>query len=291
MVKGVICLIITNRIRISSQVILKRELETRMCVQAMKFPEGLIIEDLEKTRESIVGFIQELVQKTGQEGIVLGMSGGIDSALVASLSAAALGPERVQVMLMPVHREKDEQNINDAKQLIDQLGISYKLFELNQAVDAFRSLNLGKVALGNIAARLRMTTLYSQANNYNLLVAGTGNRTEILIGYFTKYGDGACDLLPLANLYKVNVRRLAKHMNIPRQIIEKAPSAGLWENQTDEGEIGITYDELDTILYLRFDKGYSPEQIIDWGINKENVDRTLELIASSQHKRDPIPKP
>jgi NAD+ synthase len=257
----------------------------------MNFPDGLVITDLEKTRKSISNFIKDYVEKSQQNGIILGLSGGIDSALVVSLAVDALGPERVQVMLMPVEKEKDERNIADAKSLIQQLGITYDLFELRNAINAFKPLNLNRIALGNVAARLRMITLYAKANNNSLLVAGTGNRTEILTGYFTKYGDGACDLLPIANLYKINVRGLAKHMNVPDPIINKAPSAGLWENQTDEGEMGLTYNELDTILFLRFDQGYSSEQIIDWGIEKSRVERAYVLVAKSQHKRDPIPTP
>jgi NAD+ synthase len=257
----------------------------------MNFPDGLVITDLERTRKLISTFIRDYVEKSRQNGIILGLSGGIDSALVVSLAVDALGSDRVQVMLMPVEKEKDERNIIDAKSLIEQLGISYELFELKNAVDAFQPLNLNKVALGNVAARLRMITLYAKANNQGLLVAGTGNRTEILTGYFTKYGDGACDLLPIANLFKVNVRGLARHMGVPDPIIEKAPSAGLWENQTDEGEMGISYNELDTILYLRFEKKFSTDAIIDWGIAREKVERAFNLVKGSQHKRNPIPTP
>ncbi len=257
----------------------------------MKFPEGLIIENLDTPRSTIVDFIREYVSKTGLEGIILGLSGGIDSALVTTLATEALGPDRVQVMLMPVFKEKDEQNIKDAKLLIDQLGISSEMFELKNAVAAFQSLELDKMSLGNVAARIRMITLYSQANKNRLLVAGTGNRSEILTGYFTKYGDGACDLLPIAGLYKANVRRLSAHLGIPKPIIEKAPSAGLWANQTDEGELGITYDELDTVLFLRFERDLGLDEIVEWGIERELVERVYHLVKISQHKRDPIPTP
>ena len=257
----------------------------------MEFPEGLIIRNLNTPRKIIVDFIREYVEKTGLAGIILGLSGGIDSALVTTLATEALGPDRVQIMLMPVFKEKDEQNIKDAKLLIDKLGISSEMFELKDAVAAFHPLELDKVSLGNVAARLRMITLYSQANKKRLLVAGTGNRSEILTGYFTKYGDGACDLLPIAGLYKANVRRLSAHLGVPNTIIEKAPSAGLWANQTDEGELGITYDELDTVLFLRFDREFSFDSIVEWGIEKEKVERVYHLVKSSQHKRDPIPAP
>ena len=257
----------------------------------MELPEGLIIEDLEIPRRAIVDFIREYLKRSGLEGIILGLSGGIDSALVTTLATEALGPDRVRVMLLPVYEEKDEQNINDAKLLIQQLGITSVMFELKDAVAAFHPLELDKICLGNVAARLRMITLYAMANKHRLLVGGTGNRSEILTGYFTKYGDGACDILPIAGLYKVNVRRLSAHLGIPKQIVDKVPSAGLWANQTDEGELGITYDELDSVLFLRFDQGFEFDAIVEWGIEKKKVERVYNLIKTSQHKRNPIPTP
>jgi NAD+ synthase len=136
-----------------------------------------------------------------------------------------------------------------------------------------------------------MVTWYARANQENRLVLGTGNKTELMIGYFTKYGDGGTDVLPIGELYKANVWNLARHVGVPHSIIQKAPSAGLWEGQTDEKEIGVTYPELDSILYLHLEKGMTAEEIVTWGINKSKVDKVMTMMRKSQHKRDPLARP
>ncbi|TFG29482.1 NAD(+) synthase, partial [Candidatus Thorarchaeota archaeon] len=146
-------------------------------------------------------------------------------------------------------------------------------------------------ARGNLAARLRMVTWYARANQENRLVLGTGNKTELMIGYFTKYGDGGTDILPIAELYKANVWDLARHVGVMESIIEKAPSAGLWEGQTDEKEIGISYPELDSILFLHLEKGMSQDDISSWGIDKSKVEIVLKMMNRSRHKREPLPRP
>ncbi len=138
---------------------------------------------------------------------------------------------------------------------------------------------------------MRMAVCYARANQRGMLVIGTGNKTEILTGYFTKYGDGGVDLLPIANLYKVNVRQLSEYMGVPRAIIEKSPSAGLWEGQTDEGELGVLYDEIDKMLYLRFERGVDWNSLEEMGFDKIKVDRVRSLYLRSQHKREPLPRP
>lgn len=256
----------------------------------MELPEGLLIEDFERPREKIVTFIREYFKQAGVSCLVMGLSGGIDSSLVATLACQAVGPDKIRVLLMPVDAKKDARNVKDASDLAEALGISYDLFEIGPAVKAYDSLNLGKVARGNLMARLRMAAWYGVANNHNGLVLGTGNKSEIMIGYFTKYGDGGVDILPIAELYKVNVWGLAKHIGVPEHLCEKIPSAGLWANQTDEGEIGVTYPELDSILYQRFEMGMEPSAIVSAGHSEENVNRILSLVAASQHKRAPLPK-
>jgi NAD+ synthase len=256
----------------------------------MELPDGLLIEDYEETRRKIVKFIQEYFDKAGVSCMVMGLSGGIDSSLVATLACEALGGEKVKALLLPVDAKKDVENVRDASDLAESLGMSYELFEIGPAVEAYEPLSLGKVALGNLMARLRMAAWYGVANNRNGLVLGTGNRSEILIGYFTKYGDGGVDILPIAELYKINVWGLARHVGVPNHICEKVPSAGLWANQTDEGEIGVSYPELDSILYLRFDKDMEPDAIVSAGYSRENVNRVLGLVSGSQHKRNPLPK-
>ena len=256
----------------------------------MEFPEGLRFSDYEKVRERIVAFIRDYVQKAGVDGVTLGLSGGIDSALVATLAAQAISPSRVHCILMPVDAKKD-QHFNDAKEIAESLGINYEIVELKNVIKAFDTLKLQKVALGNLMARVRMVIWYAKANQNNLLVLGTGNKSELMVGYFTKYGDGGVDILPIADLYKVNVRELARHVNIPESIVTKVPTAGLWAGQTDEGEIGVTYDEIDTILFLHIERGYGPDEIKSYGVGPGKVDRVLGMMTRTQHKRELLPKP
>ncbi len=256
----------------------------------MELPEGLKLDDFEKPRRIIVEFIRDYVSETGLAGVVLGLSGGIDSSVVATLACEALGPKKVLGLMLPGDAEKDKENVKDARDLAESLGMIHDLFELKGAVAAFDPLHLEKVALGNLAARLRMATWYARANQESRLVLGAGNKSEILTGYFTKYGDAGVDILPLGDLYKVNVWGLAEHIGVPQHIIKKTPSAGLWADQTDEGEMGVTYKELDGILFLRFDKGVSVEEIVSRGYLQETVDRVMTLVARSQHKRDSIPR-
>jgi len=257
----------------------------------MELPGDLRFDDYEPMRKVIVNFIKDYVAKAGVSGVVLGLSGGIDSSLVAALACEAIGPEKVLGIMMPVDAEKDAKNIEDAKLIAEKLGIKYEIFELKQAVAAYDSLNLDKVALGNLAARLRMVTWYARANQENRLVLGTSNKTETMIGYFTKYGDGGTDILPIAELYKANVWDLARHVGVPESLIEKAPSAGLWEGQTDEKEIGVTYPELDSIIFLHLEKGMSEDEIVSWGIEKSKVEKVLKMMNRSKHKRETLPRP
>jgi len=257
----------------------------------MNLPEGLRFEDYEPIRKVIVNFIRDYVAKAGVKGVVLGLSGGIDSSLVAVLACEAIGPENVLGIMLPVDAEKDAKNISDARLMAEQLGMMHEVFELKEAVAAYDSLDLDKVAKGNLAARLRMVTWYARANQENRLVLGTGNKTELMIGYFTKYGDGGTDILPIAELYKANVWDLSRHVGVPESLIKKAPSAGLWEGQTDEKEIGVSYPELDSILFLHLEKGLDVEEIISWGIEKSKVEKVLRMMKYSQHKRDPLARP
>ncbi len=257
----------------------------------MDLPEGLKLDDYEKPRKIIVDFIKDYVAGIGVKGVVLGLSGGIDSSLVATLACEAIGPERVLGIMLPVDAEKDAQNVADARELAESLGMKHELFELRDAVSAYSSLSLDRVALGNLTARLRMTTWYARANQENQLVLGTGNKSEIMVGYFTKYGDGGVDILPIGELYKTNVRNLSTHIGIPKEIVKKIPSAGLWPGQTDEGEMGLTYGELDSILFLHLEKGMKKDEIVKWGITESKVSKVMKMIRQSEHKRKPLPRP
>jgi NAD+ synthase len=256
----------------------------------MHLPDGLVLDNYDVPKHKIVKFIHDYVNQAGAKGVVLGLSGGVDSALVASLSVEALGSKSVFGMIMPVEVAQDSDNVKDAMKHAESLGVSCNTFELKSLLEPFKTLELGFVALGNLKARLRMITLYTRANQSNLLVVGTGNKSEIMTGYFTKYGDGGVDLLPIADLYKTEVWKLSELVGVPSPIIEKAPSAGLWANQTDEDDLGVTYAELDSILFLKFEKGFDFDQIVTWGIEKHKVKRVFDLVQKSQHKRNPLPK-
>ncbi|TFG97063.1 NAD+ synthase [Candidatus Thorarchaeota archaeon] len=257
----------------------------------MNLPDGLRFRDYEPVRKIIVDFIRDYVANAGVKGVILGLSGGIDSSLVATLACEAIGPENVLGIMLPVDVEKDAKNISDARLVAEQLGMNHEVFELKEAVAAYDSLNLDKVSRGNLAARLRMVTWYARANQENRLVLGTGNKTELMIGYFTKYGDGGTDVLPIGELYKANVWDLSRHVGVPESLIEKAPSAGLWEGQTDEKEIGVSYPELDSILFLHIEKGMNVDEITSWGIERSKVAKVLKMIKRTQHKRDPLARP
>jgi len=199
-------------------------------------------------KKKITGWIKKQLKQAQAKGIVLGLSGGVDSALVAALAKEAAGSKRVLGLFMPVHSHK--QDLRDAMLVARKLGIKTKLIDLSAIYDALIRIlpPAGRKAEANLKPRLRMAVLYYFANKLNYLVSGTGNKSELMVGYFTKHGDGATDILPIGDLLKKDVRSLALNLRIPRHIIAKPPTAGLWQGQTDEGEMGITYPELDAIL-------------------------------------------
>jgi NAD+ synthase len=226
-------------------------------------------------------WIKNYIYSANAEGVVLGLSGGIDSAVTAALCANALGKENVQALGLPI--ESIPQDLEDAKLVAVHLGISFLVSDLTSVYkELLKALpsetQSNEMAMANIKPRLRMTTIYYVGQCLGYLVGGTGNRAEIAIGYFTKYGDGAADFEPLASLYKSEVRELAKILRIPEKIIYKNPSAGLWPGQTDEGEIGITYEEIDEILY-RID------HFLDLNdLNSENVEKIISMMKAAEHK-------
>jgi len=236
--------------------------------------------------KKLVSFIREKAEEAKSNGVVMGISGGVDSATTAYLAVKALGRERVLGLIMPYYRNRD---VEDARLVCSSLGIECREISIKPIVESFVA-GLGfqpdKRSLGNIMSRARMVLLYAHANAKNYLVLGTSNRSEFLTGYFTKWGDGASDYAPLINLYKTEVWEIAKLVGVPKRIIEKKPTAGLWEGQTDEDELGISYRLLDEILWRLVDLGKSKEEIAkELGVPIEVVEHVENLVKGSEHKR------
>ncbi|WP_297435996.1 NAD+ synthase [Thermococcus sp.] len=242
--------------------------------------------DYEEVITKLVSFIWEKVDEAKVEGVVVGVSGGVDSATTTFLAVKALGKEKVLGLIMPYYENKD---VEDAKLVCETLGINYRIINIKPIVDAFeKSLDFGpnKITRGNIMVRTRMILLYAHANQYNLLVLGTSNKSELLAGYYTKWGDGASDYAPLINLYKTEVWEIAKRLGVPEKIIKKKPTAGLWIGQTDEDELGISYKLLDEILYRLVDLKMPKEKIAEeLNIPIEKIEYVENLIKKTEHKR------
>ena len=221
------------------------------------------------------------------DGIVIGLSGGIDSTLAAYLACEAIGKDKVFGITMPSSTTPTEDNVHGIE-IAERLGIEHTQVAIDGILNEFLSmtqLEENNLAIGNLKARIRMSIIYYHANAKNYLVCGTGNRSEILIGYFTKHGDGACDMEPIGDLYKTDVYKLSEFLNIPHEILDKPPRAGLWTNQTDEDEIGMSYDLLDRILYLYSERNLKNEEIAqELEIPIEDVDMIITKVIRSEHK-------
>lgn len=232
-------------------------------------------------------FIQSEITNAGFSKAVLGLSGGLDSALSCFLAAKAMGPENVLAIRMP-YRTSSQDSLDDAQKVIDATGVQNKTIPITGMAEALinRYPEMDKLRKGNIMARIRMVVLFDQSAAFNGLVVGTGNKTESLLGYTTIYGDSACALNPLGDLYKTQVRQLSRDLGIPASVIEKPPSADLWNGQTDEGELGFTYEEVDKLLYLLEDKKLSPEECVEAGFSKAFVNEVVKRIQRNQFKRE-----
>ena len=243
--------------------------------------------DLEKTKSDIIEFIQSKVNEANSDGIAIGLSGGIDSTLVAYLACEAVGPDNVFGITMPSATTPTEDNIHGSE-VAQNLGMNYKQIAIDSILKEYLSLTQldnNNLAIGNLKARIRMSMLYYYANYKNYLVIGTGNKREILIGYFTKHGDGACDMEPIGDLYKSEVFKLSEYLNISEEILNKPPRAGLWEGQSDEDEIGMSYDLLDKILYFYTEKDMKNTEIAQkLDISVDDVDMIITKIKRSEHK-------
>ncbi len=237
-------------------------------------------------RKMLVGFIADQMAKVGMKRAVVGLSGGIDSALSAYLSAEALGAENVLAVRMP-YKTSAESSLNDAGLVIEDLQLPHLDLPITEMADPLinRFPDMSSVRKGNIMARLRMVTLYDQSVAWGGLVMGTSNKTEFLLGYSTIYGDSGVALQPIADLYKAQVRQLSKAMGIPQPIMDKAPSADLWEGQTDEGELGFTYSDVDQVLFLLVDERYTIDEVVDEGFERAFVEKVWMRVKANHYKR------
>lgn len=246
------------------------------------------IQNEEEIIERVVGFIREEVNNSGSKGVVIGLSGGIDSAVVAYLSVLAVGKENVSLIHIP-ENELDPIHTEDAKSIANELEVELKIIDISAVIDSITKLlpelKDNKLAKGNLKARNRTVILYSIANIENRLVLGPSNKSEIEIGYGTKYGDLAADLWPIAEIYKTELYKIAEKLGISRKIIEKSPTAGLWVNQTDEEEIGISYYKLDKLL-LGLEQRMETNSLIEKiQISREQFQKIQSMIRSSTHKQ------
>jgi NAD+ synthase len=250
--------------------------------------------DCEGICSKIEQYIENYVSQSKTKGVVVGISGGIDSAVATTLAVRALGKDKVLGFILP-SAKLDQSYEDDARKLAKQLDIKVKKIPISDLIEAFTNnvddeIAQNRLAVGNAMARFRMVLLYSYANHMNYLVLGTSNKTEIMVGYFTKYGDGGADFEPFGGLYKTHIRKLAKHLDIPEEIITKPPSAGLWKGQTDEGELGITFDLLDKILLGLLERDYTKEQIMEeLEIDAAIIEKVQMFIKKSEHKRNMPP--
>ena len=262
-------------------------------------PEELAI-DTDVARKVIAEFIRGQLRQAGFERAVLGLSGGIDSGLVAYLVAEAIGAERLLCVLMP-YRTSSPASRADAEEVVRRLGCASELVDISPMVDGYfgadgvaaaggpEALEASALRRGNLMARMRMAVLYDRSVTWRGLVVGTGNKTESLIGYTTLFGDSACAFNPIGDLYKSQVRQLSAALGVPDAIIRKAPSADLWPGQTDEGEAGFSYPELDRLLFWRIDKRRSIDEVVAKGFDRAMVERVDRMVAGAEFKRQVPP--
>ena len=242
--------------------------------------------NLKEVHNELVEFLRENFKKAGFSKAVLGLSGGIDSALVAYLLRDALGKENVLAIMMP-YKSSNPDSLNHAKLVVEDLKINAKTIEITDMIDAYfkNEKEATSLRMGNKMARERMSILFDYSSKENALVVGTSNKTEIYLGYSTQFGDSACALNPIGDLYKTNIWDLSRYLKIPNELIEKKPSADLWEGQTDEQEMGLTYKEADQVMYRLLEENKTVEEVLAEGFNKDLVDNIVRRMNRSEYKR------
>jgi NAD+ synthase len=254
-------------------------------------PRGPSI-DPESTLVRLVEFIREQAAACGRSRLVVGLSGGLDSTVSAYLAVRALGSESLAAFLLP-YKTTSKESMDHAEMVARELDIHHEVVDITPLVDAYfdRYPHADRKRRGNFMARARMAVLYDQSEALRALVLGTGNRTESLLGYTTLWGDMACAFTPLGGLYKTQVRQLASHLGVAKEIIDKPPSADLWVGQTDEGEIGHSYEDVDSLLYHMLDLGYDDEKLRAEGFSDQLIARVREMVDASSFKRRMPPFP
>ena len=237
-------------------------------------------------QQILTGFIRTEVTRAGFTRAVVNLSGGLDSSLSCYLAAEALGAENVLALCLP-YKSSTPDSSEHARLVIEALGVQSLTIPITEMADGLigRFPDMDRIRQGNIMARVRMIALYDQSASFRALPVGTGNKTEILLGYTTLFGDSACAINPLGDLYKTQVRQLAKAIGIPQVIVDKPPTADLWLGQTDEGELGFTYAEVDQLLYLLVDERYSPEDCVEAGFEESFVRAVMDRVRRNQFKR------
>ncbi len=242
--------------------------------------------DVEATKQSLVGFLCEGFRSAGLNRAVVGLSGGIDSTVSCFLAVAALGRENVLGIRMP-YKTSSRESLDHAQMVIDQLKINSLTIEITPMVEPLinKFPQMNALRMGNIMARQRMIVLYDQSAAAEALVVGTGNKTEIILGYTTLYGDSACALNPIGDLYKTQVREMAAHLGVPDIIVQKPPSADLWQGQTDEGEMGITYEKVDKLLFMLVEEEKKIEDCLKAGFSKDFIRAVFSRASRNRFKR------
>ncbi|HTP14141.1 MAG TPA: NAD+ synthase [Bacteroidota bacterium] len=244
--------------------------------------------NVDLVHELLVRFIADETKNAGFEKAVIGISGGVDSSVAAFLAAEALGKNKVWGIILP-YKTSGKESVKDAEEVARILGIHAETVDISPMVDGYAAAHdiKSKVRLGNIMARSRMIVLYDVSARERGLVVGTSNKTELLIGYGTQFGDLACAINPLGDLYKTQIWQLAERLGVPKNIVQKKPTADLWPGQTDEDEIGFSYRELDDLLFAMYDERMSPEELVKQGHRKDTIQRVSELVRKNQFKRRP----
>jgi len=243
--------------------------------------------NIEVETAKIIQFIQTFMKKTGFSKVVLGLSGGLDSAIIAKLCAIALGKENVHCVLMP-YKNSHPNSINHALILADSIGVSHQTIPITDMVDSYFEKNDIEASLlrrGNLMARMRMSILYDLSAKLNALVVGTSNKSEIFAGYCTQFGDAACAFEPIGHIYKTESYLIAKYLELPDVILNKKPSADLWEGQTDEDELGISYPQLDKVLYYHLEENRDKAFILNQGVSEREYELVIKKVRGSEFKR------